>query len=196
MDITEVRIKLMFSGHEERLLGFCSITFEDAFVVRDLKIIRGGTGPFVAMPSRKLMDRCQSCSFKNPLRAAFCNSCGTALDDDRSYKQPNGKAKLYTDIAHPINSKCRDLIQEDVLAAFEKELIFAQEPGYECRYEDHGENENHSHNGESLIGSSLQRVESGAVRVDRPQTEHAPHSARETVSAIHHGEDHFGEGLF
>ena len=38
MDITEIRIKLC-SNSKERLLGFCSITIDSAFVVRDLKII-------------------------------------------------------------------------------------------------------------------------------------------------------------
>ena len=53
MEITEVRVKLMEEAGE-RLQAFCSITLDDAFVVRDLKIIEGATGPFVAMPSRKL----------------------------------------------------------------------------------------------------------------------------------------------
>ena len=52
MQITEVRIKLM-DEPGERLKAFCSITFDNCFVVRDLKIIDGATGPFVAMPSRK-----------------------------------------------------------------------------------------------------------------------------------------------
>jgi len=55
-DGTEVRIKLM-EDNNERLLAFCSITFDDMFVIRDLKIIEGGKGSFVAMPSRKLTDR-------------------------------------------------------------------------------------------------------------------------------------------
>ena len=56
MEITEVRIKLMEdnSGSNERLQAFCSITFDDMFVIRDLKIIEGAKGFFVAMPSRKL----------------------------------------------------------------------------------------------------------------------------------------------
>ena len=46
MEITEVRIKLMEdnSGSNERLQAFCSITFDDMFVIRDLKIIEG-VGP-------------------------------------------------------------------------------------------------------------------------------------------------------
>ena len=78
MEITEVRIKLM-EEPGERLKAFCSITFDDAFVVRDLKIIEGSSGPFVAMPSRKLTSHCPYCGCKNHLRAAFCNQCGKRL---------------------------------------------------------------------------------------------------------------------
>ena len=75
MEITEVRIKLMEdnSGSNERLQAFCSITFDDMFVIRDLKIIEGAKGFFVAMPSRKLTDRCHNCGTKNHLRSRFCN---------------------------------------------------------------------------------------------------------------------------
>ncbi len=69
MEITEVRIKLMDDGGE-RLQAFCSITFDDCFVIRDLKIIEGTTGPFVAMPSRKLTAHCPQCGCKNHLRLA------------------------------------------------------------------------------------------------------------------------------
>ena len=79
MEITEVRIKLMEEGGE-RLQAFCSITFDNCFVIRDLKIIKGANGPFVAMPSRKLTSHCQQCGAKNHLRAAFCNDCGHKLD--------------------------------------------------------------------------------------------------------------------
>ncbi|MFO1093344.1 MAG: SpoVG family protein [Planctomycetaceae bacterium] len=57
MEITEVRIKLA-DEVRERLHAFCSITLDGCFVIRDLKIIEGARGPFVAMPSRKLTDRC------------------------------------------------------------------------------------------------------------------------------------------
>ena len=68
MEITEVRIKLMEDA-DDRLRAFCSITFDDCFVVRDLKIIDGINGPFVAMPSRKLTSHCPQCGSKNHLRA-------------------------------------------------------------------------------------------------------------------------------
>jgi stage V sporulation protein G len=66
--ITEVRIKLV-AENNERLMAFCSLTLDNAFVIRDLKIIEGTKGLFVAMPSRKLTDRCGRCGCKNHLRA-------------------------------------------------------------------------------------------------------------------------------
>jgi stage V sporulation protein G len=135
--ITEVRIKLMDDGHEnERLQAFCSVTFENAFVIRDLKIIEGMKGSFVAMPSRKLTDRCPGCGCKNHLRARFCNSCGGKLDEDRATRDADGRVKLHADIAHPINSACREVIQGAVLKAFVAEKEKAKLPGYVCTYDD------------------------------------------------------------
>ncbi len=138
MEITEVRIKLM-DDPQERLQAFCSITFDKCFVVRDLKIIQGTKGSFVAMPSRKLTDRCPKCHAKNHLRAFFCSQCGAKLDEERAMKCDDGRAKLYADIAHPINSACREEIQERVLEAFELEVVRAQQPDYMCAYDDYGE---------------------------------------------------------
>ncbi len=83
MDITEIRVTLR---DEERLRGFANVTFDDAFVIRGMKIIQGNNGFFVSMPSRK---------------------------------RPDG---TYQDIAHPINKEMRDLIEREVLAAYEKEV--------------------------------------------------------------------------
>ena len=121
MRITEVRIKLM-DGTDDRLQAFCSITFDDAFVVRDLKIIEGVSGPFVAMPSRKLTTHCPQCSCKNHMRAAYCNQCGSRLKEDPAVKDQEGRSKLYADIAHPINSECREMIQERVITEYRGEL--------------------------------------------------------------------------
>lgn len=138
MEITEVRIKLM-EDPSDRLCAFCSITLDDCFVVRDLKIIQGAKGAFVAMPSRKLSDRCPKCHSKNQIRASFCNQCGVKLHPERALKDDAGRSKLYADIAHPINSSCRDLIQKRVIAAFDEELIHAKKSGYICSYDDYEE---------------------------------------------------------
>ncbi len=138
MVITEVRIKLMEDNNEnERLQAFCSVTFDDAFVVRDLKIIEGTKGSFVAMPSRKLTDRCPACGCKNHLRARFCNQCGGKLDEDRATRDADGRVKLHADIAHPINSACREVIQSAVLKAFMAEKERSKQPGYVCTYDDY-----------------------------------------------------------
>jgi len=53
IEITEVRVSLR---NDDKLKAFVSITLNDSFVVRGLKIIRGNSGLFVAMPSRKRPD--------------------------------------------------------------------------------------------------------------------------------------------
>jgi stage V sporulation protein G len=53
IEITEVRVSLR---NDEKLKAFVSITLNDSFVVRGLKIIKGNSGLFVAMPSRKRPD--------------------------------------------------------------------------------------------------------------------------------------------
>ncbi len=53
MEITEVKV---FPVNEDKLKAYVTIIFENCFVVRDLKIIHGNTGLFVAMPSKKRKD--------------------------------------------------------------------------------------------------------------------------------------------
>ena len=53
MEITEVKV---FPVNEDRLKAYVSITIDGCFVVRDLKIIEGVGGLFVAMPSKKRKD--------------------------------------------------------------------------------------------------------------------------------------------
>ena len=128
MNITEVRIKLT-EAQKNRLQAFCSITIDNDFVVRDLKVIEGHKGPFVAMPSRKLTDRCPKCGGKNHLMAHYCNDCGTKLNEKRASKGV-GRLKLHADTAHPINSNCREEIQDKVIAAYQEELEKSKIPGY------------------------------------------------------------------
>ncbi|HZN33400.1 MAG TPA: SpoVG family protein [Pirellulaceae bacterium] len=135
MEITEVRIKLM-EDSDDRLQAFCSITFDNSFVVRDLKIIDGTNGPFVAMPSRKLTSHCHQCGSKNHLKAQYCNQCGARLREDRTIRDAEGRAKLYADVAHPINSQCREMIQNRVIVEYRTELERAKQPGYASRYDE------------------------------------------------------------
>jgi stage V sporulation protein G len=136
MEITEVRIKLI-AGHNDKLKGFCSITIDNCFVVRDIKIIEGDDGPFVAMPSRKMTDRCPKCGGKNHLRASFCSECGGRLDSNRESRIKN-RAKLHADIAHPINSDCREKIQSAIIDAFHIEVDASKQEGYVPSYASDG----------------------------------------------------------
>ena len=65
MEISEVRVKLV-SNKDDRLKAFCSITMDNEFVVRDIKVIEGVGGLFVAMPSRKMILRCPDRVFQVP----------------------------------------------------------------------------------------------------------------------------------
>jgi stage V sporulation protein G len=129
MKISEVRVKLV-SNKDSRLKAFCSVTMDNEFVVRDIKVIEGTNGLFVAMPSRKMSDHCPKCGGKNHLRARFCNNCGAALSENRARKDIKGRMKLHADIAHPINAECRQRIQEKVASAFEEEVEKSKQPDY------------------------------------------------------------------
>lgn len=129
MEISEVRVKLI-ANKDDRLKGFCSITLDNAFVVRDIKVIEGTSGLFVAMPSRKMSDHCGQCGGKNHLRAKFCNNCGASLPENRAKPDAKGRMKLHADIAHPINSECRKMIQERVVKDFEEEIERSKQPDY------------------------------------------------------------------
>ena len=145
MRLTEVRVNLCGQS-AGRLKAFCSLTFDDTFVVRDVKLIEGPDGLFLAMPSRKLCDHCSRCGEKNHLRARFCNNCGGRLDETRGLRGGSGhgnsrfgnaaggpgggRMKLHADIAHPINADCRSTIEHEVVEAYQQELERSKQPGY------------------------------------------------------------------
>lgn len=155
---------------EDRLRAFCSVTFDNSFVVRDLKIIEGTHGPFVAMPSRKLTHRCNRCGMKNYIRSNYCNSCGTRLkDNSRSGRSDDAPNKLYADVAHPINQECRDMIQQHVVAEYTQELERAKLPGYSSRYDDSYEVPIQQTDASATpSGSHAQRVDSADNRIRKP----------------------------
>jgi stage V sporulation protein G len=186
VEITEVRVKLM-EEPGERLQAFCSITFDDAFVVRDLKIIEGATGPFVAMPSRKLTTHCPQCGCKNHLRAAHCNQCGARLKESSGGKDDEGRAKLYADIAHPINSACREMIQQRVIQAFEEEKARSKLPGYVPSYDDFEPSELSSPRTNGAMMTQFQGAEKprGPHKPPLPQ----PHIGKSDTAG-------FGAGIF
>jgi len=200
VQVTEVRIKLM-EDPGERLKAFCSVTFDNCFVVRDLKIIEGTSGPFVAMPSRKLTSHCPQCGTKNHLRAQHCNQCGTTISQERSSHDVEGRAKLYADIAHPINSACREMIQERVIEEFHEEIKRSQLPGYVSRYDDFDVEPGEIKSAAPARNSDVrvdQAHESHGAHVDRPGGSNRPAPAPKSPSNSPPlgSESGFGAGIF
>jgi stage V sporulation protein G len=173
-------------------------------VIRDLKIIEGTSGPFVAMPSRKLASHCPGCGSKNHLRAAYCNQCGKRLKDDRAAKDEDGRAKLYADIAHPINSACREMIQARVIEAFYDEIEQSKQPGYVSSYDDFDEDPSHApprsprpaEEAKRPAARTTERIEPAATEPrgpHRPHLQRTPDAAPGTAKSPVKGE--FGAGI-
>jgi len=129
MQISDVHVKLMDNA-ADRLKAVCSVTFDEEFVVRDLKVVDGTNGLFVAMPSRKLSVHCPQCRHKNHLRARFCNDCGAKLPPNRVSADANGRVRLHRDIAHPINPAFRELVQSKIIERYTAERELAGLPDY------------------------------------------------------------------
>ncbi|MBN2145498.1 MAG: SpoVG family protein [Candidatus Aureabacteria bacterium] len=113
MEITEVRISRRAQG-EAKLKGYAAVTFDDSFVVRDLKIIEGKNGLFVAMPSQKMQEACPRCRKKNAIRSHFCNECGHRLQ----HKERRDRKEIHRDIAHPVTSDMRAYLQKVIIDAY------------------------------------------------------------------------------
>lgn len=124
MEITEVKIFLK-EGQDKKLKAYATITFDNMFVVRNVKVIDGNKGLFVAMPSRKIKEPCPKCKFRNEARIKYCGQCGASLPHTEPRQQPAGEGgerqSEHKDIAHPITAECRDYIQKKVLEAYETE---------------------------------------------------------------------------
>ncbi|MBP7347488.1 MAG: septation regulator SpoVG [Butyrivibrio sp.] len=82
MNITDVRVRKV--AKQGKMKAVVSVTFDNEFVVHDIKVIEGDKGLFIAMPSKKSAD---------------------------------GE---YRDIAHPINSHTRQMLQQIILESYEK----------------------------------------------------------------------------
>lgn len=124
MEITEVRTILKDSP-DKKLKAYATVTFDNVFVVRNIKVIQGVSGLFIAMPSRKIKQPCPKCAFKNELRSKYCNQCGTQLPlQPRQTNQEiaaQSQQLEHKDIAHPITQSFREYLQKRVLEAYEQE---------------------------------------------------------------------------
>jgi Uncharacterized protein, involved in the regulation of septum location len=83
MNITDVKV---FIRDSKQLKAFVNIVIDDAFIIRNIKVIEGENGLFVAMPSRRI---------------------GTGE---------------YRDIAHPINTDTRNMIEKAIIEKYKEAL--------------------------------------------------------------------------
>jgi len=134
MEITEIRVFLKES-QDKKLKAYTTVTFDNVFVVRNIKVIQGSNGLFIAMPSRKLKGPCAKCHFNNEAGAKFCNQCGAPLAD---HDQADARAE-HRDIAHPVTQEFREYLQKKVLEAYQAEASqpkpISSEVGLKNRYE-------------------------------------------------------------
>ena len=124
MQITDVRVALSATP-TTRLKAYASVTFDHCFVVRNVKIIEGKHGVFVAMPSRKPKVTCATCHMKSDLGNRFCPHCGAALL--RPSATPGAgdletpEVAAHRDIVHPVTTEFRQYLQKTVLEAYDAE---------------------------------------------------------------------------
>lgn len=129
MEITEVRIFLKESP-DKKLKAYATVTFDNVFVVRNIKVIEGASGAFIAMPTRRIKQPCPKCGFRNEMRSKFCNQCGGQLPlapRPIGGNQPQTSSSAeHKDIAHPITQSFREYLQKRVLEAYDKERSAGQ----------------------------------------------------------------------
>lgn len=125
MEITEVKIFLKDSP-DKKLKAYATVTFDNAFVVRNIKVIEGPNGLFIAMPSRKVRQPCPKCNFKNETRSKYCNQCGAQLplvSRPVATESVNTAQLEHKDIAHPVTQSFREYLQKRVLEVYEQEKL-------------------------------------------------------------------------
>ena len=119
MEITEIRI-IRKEDPSKKLRAFVNVTFDGCFVVRDMKVVEGTKGLFVAMPSRRMKISCPQCRYKNFSGARFCTHCGAEMPPPREHSR-EGRESDHKDIAHPITLEFREKLQKAILEAYQKD---------------------------------------------------------------------------
>ena len=114
--ITDVKISLNPEGNS-KFKAIASMILDNVFVVKEIKIIDGEKGLFVAMPCMQITKRCPKCGKKNPVQNRYCANCGKTLCNHKKVDFPLRKEE-YRDIAHPICKECREYIESAVVSAY------------------------------------------------------------------------------
>jgi stage V sporulation protein G len=112
------------------------------------------------------------------------------LKEQPAGKDDDGRSKLYADIAHPINSACREMIQQRVIQAFEDERTRSKLPGYVPSYDDFDHDEVPLAAPRAAAAVSPAQIQ-GA---EKPRGPHKPPSQQTRVDRPH--DRGFGAGIF
>lgn len=121
MEVTEIRI-FITEGQDKKLKAYATVAFDYVFVVRNIKIIQGSSGMFVAMPSKKLRISCSRCHHKNEVGSKYCSQCGAQVRQVMDEEMARDAKTEHRDVAHPISQEFRDYLQSEILKAYEAEL--------------------------------------------------------------------------
>ncbi|NOZ64839.1 MAG: hypothetical protein GXO71_07980 [Caldiserica bacterium] len=122
MEITDVRVRLA-SRKRDKVKAFASVTFDSCFVVRNIRLIEGNNGLFLAMPSEEARKSCPQCTSRIPWSSRFCPRCGAHLGDNAVVTSAKQGSR---DLAHPINQETREYITSKVIEAYNE--ILAEAP--------------------------------------------------------------------
>lgn len=137
------RVKIMLTKGP-RLLAYVEACFDECFLVKDIKIINGPSGVFVAMPERRGQKKC-SCGIKNINIAKYCNFCGAAFTEIVN--------DTFFDVCFPVTSEFRAHIQSTILEAYYAE-VFSKQPSCETfSYE----RDSRQQNGSGLLAVEVAR---------------------------------------
>lgn len=121
--ITEIQITIPDPKRDDRVRGYLSIKFNDAYILRDLKIIEknendGSTKLLLSMPSRDNYVHCvdATCGKRTPAKGRFCMYCRCELP--RAARRDDGGEAHYYEVFNPLYSEARKLLEELLFQAF------------------------------------------------------------------------------
>lgn len=130
MQVTKVDVRLAAELVEhiragrslaERLgiIAYCNITFDQSFIVRDVRVIGDADSIKISMPSRKLSVNF-ACGHKNDFDNEFCGKCGQARAIAADLMLAG--MRCYFDVCHPIESHLRRHLNDMTIAAIERAI--------------------------------------------------------------------------
>ena len=124
MKVTQVKIKSLIPTGA--VACYASIVLDEVLKIEDLRLVRHGGAFVVAMPDRKMTDRCPECGKKNAVFDLYCGRCGNPRGEARQALQHDGsplldsrgRPKTRQDLVYPLDYSLRRAITEAVVSAY------------------------------------------------------------------------------